>query len=273
MPRRFAYEVPVDTSLFTPLQLQPRALLALGMTGWAHWLKEYLVSFPRLIRDHHFGVVVVGIHTTYARPYSFFDADSLRVDTGVRVLKGGSLLEVSIDYRPPGGETVAKVLVLLRPVLLGEGASMAAVAGKVPGTLLERFEADEIDAGSPPRVVPALVEDLERSGPPLASGNAPFVLRRHHCEAADQWCFMEVPGMAGGAREGLCFDGAREHPELKKGLRSAIRQFDVELRKPAFLLDGGRIETRAWARADELAVAHRIVAADGELLATVVERL
>ena len=42
---------PFSHRLFSPLQLQPRAALSLGVSGVARWLRQPVVSHVRLVRE------------------------------------------------------------------------------------------------------------------------------------------------------------------------------------------------------------------------------
>src|SRR5688572_27204171 len=101
MGRVTAFEMPVDTSLFTPLQLQPRAVLWMAMTGWARWLSEHWeMSFPRLLDEHGIGMVVAGFDVDYLRPFSFFDSGALIAMVRVRVREDGALLFLDMETAP-----------------------------------------------------------------------------------------------------------------------------------------------------------------------------
>jgi len=90
MPRAVTFEVTADTRYFTPLQLQPRVILALAFNALARWLREHLVSFPRLIAEHRASLVILSAGITYDAPLRFFDADALVVGATLRVRRQAS---------------------------------------------------------------------------------------------------------------------------------------------------------------------------------------
>ncbi len=271
MPRTVRFEVTSDTSLFTPLQAQPRALIWLMMNGWAKWARAHLVSFPTLVRDHRVGLVVVGIHLEYVEPFGFLDADAFEVEVRVAARKGGAVFDLAFEYIG-AGRTFARSHGATRTVLLGDDASMAAVPGKLPAALMARFQPDEIVEGSPTRVVPGLIKALEASGPPLAAGTRPFLIHRHSCEVADQWSFIDVPGIAGEGREHLALGDGTRVPALRKGLSRPLRSIDVEMGHPFYSFESGTLESNAYLENDGITYLHRLRSSD-KVHATVIERL
>ena len=55
MPRSFAYEVPVDTGLFTPRHLQPTAACRLAFNAAGRWLSLHAISHRHLVAEHQTG--------------------------------------------------------------------------------------------------------------------------------------------------------------------------------------------------------------------------
>ena len=101
MPRAVVFEVTSDTSHFTPLQLQPRAILALSFNGLSRWLREHLVSFPVLIRDHLCSVVILGAGIKYEAPLGFFDGDGFCVRATLKVLRRGTRAQLDVELHGP----------------------------------------------------------------------------------------------------------------------------------------------------------------------------
>jgi acyl-CoA thioesterase FadM len=254
--RRVRFNVPLDTSLFTPLQLQPRFLFWLGMNGWSRWVREHLVSFRRLIREHNLGVVVVSVGLEYLRPFGFFDAAELVVEIGWRARMGGVVLEGEIDYIG-GNERVAKGGCTLRPVRLQDQQSLAAVPSRLSRALLDQFQSDEIDRERPRRVLPAVIESIER-GECIAEAACPLTIHRHDCEVADQWSFIDLPSHAGAARERLVLERAGSVPFLGSALANPVRSIHVELSRAMFLLDEATTHTKAYRSNGELGLVHRL---------------
>lgn len=260
MPRAIEFQVPCDTSLFTPLQLQPQALLRLTMSGWARFIRAHLCSFRALLTEHHAGVVVAGIRIDYARPLGFFDCDVLHVTAAVRSRKDGAMLDLDVDVR--GAEQpAAQVHLDLVCLHVPDGVALSARPAPLPAALRDRFAADERAPGAPPRQVPSMIEGL---GPPLCLGRTSFRVHRPLCEVADQWSFIEVPALAAAGRESLALQRAAELPTLRRGLSRPLRVLAAELRRPYFAFDDGVVLTSAHARGDDLTFVHTLRAQRGE---------
>ncbi|NJM91144.1 MAG: hypothetical protein HC863_02500, partial [Myxococcales bacterium] len=88
--RVIRHDLVVDTCLFSPLQLQPRALFAHSWNGLARWFAEHVCSFPSLLGDHRFGMVFLAIELRYREPLGFFDADVLRQEVTAQLARQGS---------------------------------------------------------------------------------------------------------------------------------------------------------------------------------------
>ena len=233
------------------------------MSGLARWLRDYLVSFPLLIKQYHIGVVVVEIAIDYLEPFGFFHADGFEVRTAVRVRGGGSLLEGDVAFCTDRSQ-VARALHLLRPVLLGEDASLAARPGKMPDELLSRFQPEEIELSSPGRPVRRLAKHIEELGAFLAEGRAPFIFHRHLCEVADQWSYIEIPGLIAMGRERLALEQGERVPKLRNCLTQSLQRVNIELSRPYFLFDSGVVETRAYLLDEEIFLIHRLQPPEGQ---------
>lgn len=270
MPRTVRWEVPNDTSLFTPHQLQPRAVGELAMSGWARWLRAHVVSFPKLIREHGVGVVVVGAEIEYLTSFGFLEADAFDAEAAVFVRKNGALFEVDLSCSA-GGTPVVRVTTVVRTVLLADTQSLAATPGELPQPLLERFQPDERRESARRHLAPQ-VNALEASPEPLGAASRPFVVHRHLCEVADQWSFIIVPDLASEGREHLALASGAKVPSLRKGVSRPIKKIQFELSKPFYAFEHGTLETRAWSTAEGLAFVHTMRSPSG-VHATVVETL
>lgn len=264
MGRTVTYEIPLDTSLFTPLQAQPRMLFWIGMNGWPRWLSAHWVSFRKLLTEQGLGVVVAGLEMEYLRPFTFFDADLLVVTMAVRVRSDGGLFFLEALFAPPGEEPIARGRAILRPVRIGEGLALSATPANLSREILARFSGDEIVSEVPPRVIPKLALELETSGPPLAKASRPFDVHRHDCEVADQWSAIAIPDLAAAVREEIVSACAGQDPTLAAGLANPLRRITIEFRRAAFFLDRGRVDTRAFARGEQLIFLHRFLGSEGE---------
>ncbi len=148
--------------------------------------------------------------------------------------------------------------------------ALAAVPSRLSRSLLERLQPDEVDRERPKRVVPDLVQELEK-GEAIAEGSSPMMIHRHDCEVADQWSFIDVPNHVGAAREKLVLEHAGDIPALSSSLSNPLRSIDVELNRPMYLLDQGRISTKAYSKGGEVSFVHRLYTGAQEH-AAVVER-
>lgn len=256
MPRQIRFSLPCDTSLFTPLQLQPQALLRLTMSGWAHWVQAHLHSFRTLLSELRFGVVVAGIQIDYApTPLGFFDSDTLDVQAGLRVRKQGALLQLRVEVGAPSAAPAAQVELVLVPLHIGDARSLAARPAPVPPPLLALFRPDEIEAGSPPRAVGGLVTEAA-ARPACGQWEGGFTLHRHLCEAADQWSFIEVPSLCAAGRETLALQGGAP----RGGLTRPLRSLSAELRRPFYVFEEGLLHTVAHGDLDEVHFIHQLSA-------------
>jgi hypothetical protein len=254
MPRTVSFEVPVDTSLFTPLQLHPRAALALAFTGLAHWLRSHLVAFPRLVGEWRSGVVFLGFDLRYGAPLRFLDAEGLEVEAGMKALRDSRMLGLEVRLGP-AVRPAANVWLLLHPVRVVEPESLAAEPAALPEALVARFREDEWGE-RPPRFVPGQVAELERSGRLLGETVAPFVVHRHLCEVADQWYFAEIPRLLEVAREQLAL--RQEAGALRRLMGQPLRRLVGELYHPFYWLQEGEVRSRAYGWGEQLVVVHRL---------------
>src|SRR6266568_4919671 len=150
--------------MFTPLGLQPRKLLSIGMSAWARWSREYLVPFPALVREHLTSLVVTGLEIEFPEPLGFFDADLIEAKVAVQARRRGISLHMSMDCTA-GTRLAARMKAVCVPVLIQDAQSLSAVPGRLPGPLLQRFRADEIISQRPPRRVQEELRALGAGSP------------------------------------------------------------------------------------------------------------
>ena len=141
MQRITNFELITDIGYFNPLQLQPRFLLSASFNGLSRWLREHLVSFPRLIRDEKFSVVILGSSIRYEQPLGFFDGDVIYVQASLIVQRGGTRAQLDTEFSGSKG-IAAKVRILLCPVEVVDSESLGANPAPFPGRILERFHPD-----------------------------------------------------------------------------------------------------------------------------------
>lgn len=264
-------EVVLDTSQFTPGQLQPRFLLTCAMRGWAGWARANLAPFRALIGEWQFGLVVIGVAIAWEEPLSFFDTDVLEATTAIRVRPDGELLAGDVRFIAAGAE-VARVLATMRPIRITD-SSLAASPAALPDGLLQRFEPDEIvQPPTRPRLADR-INEVHTRGRYLGEATHDFRIRRADTEVADQWSFVEVPAHAAAAREEMIISG--RHPNLAGTLARPLLDLDAEISRPLYVFDAARVATEAYEIEGVLTFVHRIEsdAAGGHTHATIIERL
>src|SRR5437868_11821859 len=78
--RSMVMRYPIDTCLFSALQLQPSAVLKLGMSNAWRWIESRIgIAFPEWVRDYQHGLVIVGLDIRYLAPHTFFDSNTLDI--------------------------------------------------------------------------------------------------------------------------------------------------------------------------------------------------
>lgn len=275
MARSVTFQMPFDTSMFSPVQIQPRRLLQLSMSGWARWLSEHLsVSFPAMVCKHHASAVVAGIELEYLEPLRFLDADILQVRVGLSARREGSILDLVLDYSA-SAKSIACVRLVVIPVHVEDVESLSALPQKLPDELLARFDADEVadEVAAEPR---RMREELRvlRKEKPACERRTPFTIHRHMCEVADQWSFIELPGLVEPGREAICLDPPPRFDELRAGVSQRLVRIDAELRRPFFAFDTGILVTKAYVLPSRIVYVHELRSARGRnhRHATVIEQ-
>jgi hypothetical protein len=264
MPRTIHWEIPSETSLFTPLQLQPRALTWLWMSGWARWLRTHWVSFPQQVRDYQTSYVIVGYTLTMGEPLGFTDTDTVEVDLDLWVGGRGRFLESTIQVAG-AGRTAARGHWVLMPVRIEEEQSMAAQPMRLRDELLAGLEPDEVVAEKPSNTVPARLAWIAEQSEPIAEYTHSFMVHRHHCEVADQWCFVDIPSLVAESREHMALAQMEQVEPLVAALSSPMTRLDVKLTRPLFAFDQAEVRTTACRSRNGAALyfIHRIVSALG----------
>jgi hypothetical protein len=256
MPRSVTFQMPFDTSMFTPVQLQPRGLLSLAMSGWARWIHEHLVPFPTLVAEHHTSTVVAGIQLEYLEPLRFLDADLLQATAAVSAHRAGSTLDLVLDYSARA-RPIARVRLVLVPVHVEDVESLAAVPQRLSAELLGRFDADELAVDPAHRRMREQLHTVEQQKPAYET-RTPFTIHRHTCEVADQWSYIELPGLVEPGREAISLNPPPELGELRAGVSQRLIRFDAELRRPFFVFDSGTLVTRAYVGPSRIAYVHEL---------------
>ncbi|GAB4278495.1 MAG: hypothetical protein Kow0080_30190 [Candidatus Promineifilaceae bacterium] len=272
MPRAIEWEVTVDTSTFSAVQLQPGTVASLTWNGVARWLRTYLVSFPTLIKKEAMGLVVMGFHLEYRDPVSFFECESFHVRGAFRMMRRGERGQLDLRLFNESNE-LAVAQLIVRPVAILDPVSLGAEPAPMPEHLLARFEADEVESVSPIRMVPARVTAVETQGTLLGESTTPFRIHRHLSEVAEQWSWTETPALVESARESMALDDRSQNKMLlRRCLKNRIARFDVEFSRPYFSFECGEIVSRAYDVENHLAFVHRFTSNRGSNLhATIVE--
>jgi acyl-CoA thioesterase FadM len=258
--------------MFTPLQLQPRKLLSIGMSGWARWCREHLVPFPAMVREHLTSLVVTGLEIEFQEPLRFFDADLVEFKVGVRARSRGTSLHLSMACSA-GGRSAAHMKAICVPVLIQDGESLSAMPGRLPEPLLTRFQADEFISKPVPRKVREELRAIADESPDCEE-KTEFVVHRDLCEVADQWSYIELPGIVAPGREGMSLDPPRGLDALRAGVSGPMIRFNAEIRRPFYVFDSGTVITKAYVRPSGVVFVHELWNAvnDDRPHATVIEQ-
>lgn len=255
MARRSQFTVPAEPCQFTALQMQPSAILRIGMGAIASCLSEQIVDWRLLQSEHHTAIVMVGARLEYLREFDFFSASRIEVDAGLVARRGGRFLE--LDCQLSGAEGVfAQLTVLNRPVRISSTETLDATPADLDETLLARLRPDEHNADKVTRPLVDRLSVLENKGELLGEGRLAFTVSRADCEHADQWQFVRLPEWLTLGREQLVF--AARDSRLKAGLRDPMTRLLAEYQRPMFLGDEGELLTRAYADGNSLAFVHEV---------------
>ncbi len=262
MPRWGAYEMPVDTGLFTPVGLQPAAVCRIGFNAAGRWLSEHAISHRRLVAEHGRGFVVWSAELSFDQPAGFFDADCLQMRVTARVRGGGTQFECEVEV----GNSVApsRMRACCVPLRLDGDAALSGVPNRLGPDVLAHFLPDEIEAAPHLSPVPALRVAITKGGNVLACGRTPFVIHRHQCEVADQWFWPEAVSLASSGREELVRTQADRVPLLRRGLTTQVGRIHLLFNRPFFLFDEGFVVSSAHECDGRLVFMHELVGVGDE---------
>ncbi|MEK2474196.1 hypothetical protein [Streptomyces noursei] len=273
MARYSTVEFPYDSSHFTSLQLHPVAAVRIMLAGWTAWTAQHAVAFPTMIREHHAGFAVTGIRLAYQEPFGFLDGERLTATTTSSLLRQRNLMETTTHISADGRQ-LAVVTMRCRALAVDVARAMAATPQALPPSVTGHYQPDEIDdqAAFTDELTP-LLDRLAATAPALVQASYTRLIDRQVCEAADQWCFVDVTGLIGSSREHLIDTLADTQPLLREGLRRRISHLEFRLRRPLFLHDRTTIDTSLHQDGTRFAFAHRISGDDGHLHGEAVEIL
>jgi hypothetical protein len=258
-----AYRVPVDTSLFTPLHLQPTAACRLAFNAAGLWLRHNVLSHRRLVREHRTGLVIWSVQLVYGDRITFFDADELEVRVAGRIRGRGTQFECRVEIRAPTG-TPTRLSAWLIPLRLGEDGDLLGTPARLGPDVAARFRAEEVDDRPHTSPVPRLRASITREAGPLALGRTPFTVHRHQCEVADQWFWAEAVSLSGSGREELVRAEAERLPRLRQAMRAPPERLDVLFERPYYLFDRGEVVSTAYDWRGKLAFVHELFGAGNE---------
>jgi len=259
MPRSLAYEMPVDSSFFTPLHLQPVAVCRLAFNGAGRWLDRHAISHRRLVAEHRTGFVFWSVQLVPGDPVGFFDADRLGVTVAGRVLGGGTQVACDVEVRGAAGRPT-RVHAVCVPLGLDGGPALSGAPARLAPDVLSAFRADEIAARPHRSPLPGLLAAVAAGGSQVAQGHMPFVIHRHQCEVADQWFWPEAISLAGAGREELVLAQAAGTPALRLAMQVPMARLDVLFTRPFFLFDEGVVRSTAYEWGAGLAFVHELTA-------------
>jgi acyl-CoA thioesterase FadM len=272
MPRAIEFEVPVDTSTFSAVQLQPGVVASLTWNALARWLRAYLLPFPRLIRDESTGLVVMGFHLQYLDAVSFFDCEVFRVRAALRVMRRAERCQLDLKFFMPD-RVLATVRLILCPVRIEDAVALGAAPAPLSERLLALIPQEDLESASPARLVPGRLAAVETTGQLIGESRKDFRIHRYGTEVAEQWAWTHLPHIVEGAREDLALgDRSEQRHLLRRCLREPLARFDAEYSRPFFSFEEGTVVTRAFALGERLGLVHRLTSAGGSVLhSTVVE--
>src|SRR5215510_1838121 len=262
MPRWCAYEVPVDTGLFTPLHLQPTAVCRLAFDAAGRWLSRHAISHRRLVAEHRTGLVLWSVRLVSGDPVGFFDADRLGVRVTGRVRGGGTQLECDVVVSGTVGRAT-RLQACCIPLRLDGGPALSGTPARLCPEVMSAFLADEIEARPHRSPLPSLRAAIAAGGATLARARTLFVIHRHQCEVADQWFWPEAVSLAGSGREELVRAQAELVPRLRLAMQTPVGRLDLLFRRPFYLFDEGAVLSIAYAWEGRLAFVHELVGTGG----------
>jgi acyl-CoA thioesterase FadM len=273
VPRTTTYDLLLDSSFFTPVQMQPLAIGRLGFNAGARWLKEHVCSHRDLVFRHQVGIVLWAWELHYVEPLGFHAADEAQVEVTARVRGPRTQLECRMTITGPGGVAVDMRAISV-PLALSGDAALSGAPHALPDAIVERFEEDELEPVPYRSEIARTRSALRRDGRLLAEAAEPFRIHRHNCEVADQWFWAESLGFAAAGREELVARHAAEHPGLRRGLSAPVRRIDATHLKAYQFLDHGTVTTTAYEWDGGLVFLHDLSLADDgqDVHATAIER-
>ena len=278
-PRRLQFSRVLHTCHFTPHQLQASEILRWVMDAMTSAVNNQLRPLRLLVKEHHWGLVVVGFEIQWVGPLHFFDANTLEIDTGM-VLHDGTRRQV-LGYNSSisaNGKEAVRMVSQTHPVELSGGEALDGLPCGVPDDIKAMLQPDEIVTDPAPRFAGSEQLGKAEIGEPIGEARTPFTMRRHETEIADMWQNMALASLSGRAREAMAFAGG--DPRLRDGLARPLASMAGELRRPIYCQDEGVIDSRAFWAEDHMAYVHKVFGArrgpsedSRALCATIIEHM
>lgn len=258
MSMKYAWEVLHQTSDFDAFQMLPRSILSLGMASWAGIVNANICSFPKLIRQHALGVVVVRTDISFVQPYAFFSGESFKVAKQMWLSTDRQSFIWQVSFLGAGGRPFATLDAVGRAVKI-DPASWGAVPTKVESPILDCFGDDDFRPLATDRGVERFLRSI-RGARPLAENALRKRIHRHECEAADQWSFVEIGANAASAREELlleCSPPGDAAIEVRGLLNRPLSTIRTLIKRPLFLFDHYTIQSGLYRMDGGYHVVHR----------------
>lgn len=273
--RTSTFDLYYDSGFFSPLQMQPHRVLALADMGWVRWMAEHIVPFPVMIREHQTAVVVTGLRLRYREPFGFLDGDHVTVATRIQLLGDRTVQGVTTDVTALS-TNIATVDWTCRVLRITNHETLSATVGRIPDHLASRFDGAEPHArtaADPTTFVTRRLGEIVGSQAPLVNHDYDLTVGRALCEVADQWWFADIPTYLSAAREHLIEHHGDSHPILRQGLRRPLREMEIRLTRPFFLLDRATVTTSAFPGRVTPTFVHQIAGPSGAHHATAIETM
>lgn len=198
-----SYEIPVDTCLFSPIQLHPRTALKLAFGSVTHSVATQIVPWPTLIYKHFWSFVLVGLKLEPGT-LTFEHAGRMLPIRGNLYLRHGRKL---VEHRCQIGDSCS-VSTLWRPVALQGSEELAGLPSDADDWLAGHFSDSERIVEKPERELVAEIARAKEHLPHCETSEYTTTVSRDECEVADQWQFISAAGWVARSREKLAFEGA-----------------------------------------------------------------
>lgn len=273
--RTISHHYPIQTCLFTNNQFHSRELLSLSVVNFWDWFKHELnVTFHDVINKHKNSMVIIGLEIDYVKKFEFMEATQFTATVSrIRVLQRSSIIEVQCDFIA-NDECFASTKIFTRAIELFGDEVLSGKSGYFSDGLLNKFLPHEIDNQPVNLLLPEKLKLVENKGKLITEKYSyEFVLKRHQCEVADQWSFIELPNFASSGREELILSLSEDIIGLRKIIGKPLKNILAKLSCPFFLFDEGRVETFAYRFEGNIVFIHKIynVSRDNKLASIIME--